>query len=266
MLCRQSLTKGFIMPTTLIVLAHPDKRSFNGAWADATERAAVAQSDTVLWSDLYAMGFHPAEAAARYPDWDPDAQFDPLKAQEDHARTGTLSDDVAGEVAKIRQADRVVFHFPIWWFAPPAILKGWFDRALAHGALHSVDQRFDTGLCRGKTALFCVTTGSRAEESAFNGKEGDVQLLLWPAAYTLRYLGFTVLAPKVVHGVHGYHTGARRAALETALRDTLAGQADLLASFGTRPRLQFNADDNFDAEGRLLPDQPSHSPFIRHRP
>lgn len=251
------------MPTTLIVLAHPDKRSFNGAWADATERAAIAQGDTVLWSDLYGMGFHPAEAAARYPGWDPDAQFDPLKAQEEHAGSGSLPADVAGEVAKIRQADRVVFHFPMWWFAPPAILKGWFDRAFAHGALHSVDQRFDTGLCRGKTALFCVTTGSRAEESAFNGKEGDVQMLLWPAAYTLRYLGFTVLVPEVAHGVHGYHKGARREQLETRLHEVLAGQAELMASFDARPRLHFNADDDFDAQGQLLPDRASHSPFIR---
>ncbi|MDP5085012.1 MAG: NAD(P)H-dependent oxidoreductase [Yoonia sp.] len=253
------------MSTTLIVLAHPDKRSFNGAWADATERAAIAQGDTVLWSDLYAMGFHPAEAAARYPDWEDATQFDPLKAQEDRAQSDRLPLDVAGEIAKIRQADRVVFHFPLWWFAPPAILKGWFDRAFAHGALHSVEQRFDTGLCRGKTALFCVTTGSRAEESAFNGKEGDVQMLLWPAAYTLRYLGFTVLVPRIVHGVHGFHKGARRQELETRLQDVLQGQADLLASCDTRACLPFNADDDFDAQGRLLPDRASHSPFIRQR-
>lgn len=252
------------MPTTLIVLAHPDKRSFNGAWANATERAAIAQADTVLWSDLYGMGFHPAEAAARYPGWDQEVPFDPLKAQESRAEADTLPPDVAAEIAKIRQADRIVIHFPLWWFAPPAILKGWFDRAFAHGAMHSVDLRFDTGLCRGKKVLFCVTTGSRAEESAPNGKEGDVSMLLWPAAYTLRYLGFTVLEPKVVHGVHGYHKAVRRDALETRLRKILESQPDLLASFETRPSMDFNSDDDFDAQGQLLPGRPSHSAFIRH--
>ncbi len=53
------------MPTTLIVLAHPDPRSFNAAWARATAEAATAQGHKVIWSDLYAMGLHPAEAAAR---------------------------------------------------------------------------------------------------------------------------------------------------------------------------------------------------------
>lgn len=254
------------MPTTLIVLAHPDKRSFNGAWAAATERAATALGDTVLWSDLHAMGFHPAEAAARYPGWDPEVQFDPLKAQEARAENDSLPPDVATEIAKIRQADRIIFHFPIWWFAPPAILKGWFDRALAHGALHNVDQRFDTGLCRDKKALFCVTTGSRAEESAYNGKEGDVQMLLWPSAYTLRYLGFSVLAPVVVHGVHGYHRGTRKDDLEARLQQVLAAQSDVLASFATRPYLVFNKDSDFDDTGRLLDHSPSYSHFIRQTP
>jgi NAD(P)H dehydrogenase (quinone) len=251
--------------TTLVVLAHPDRRSFNGAWADATEAAAAAQGDRVLRSDLCAMGFDPVESPRNYPGRRPDDRFDPLKAQEEAARAGRLSKDVASEIAKIEAAERIVFHFPIWWFAPPAILKGWFERVLAHGALHDVARRFDSGLCRSKSALFCVTTGSRAEESAFNGKEGDVSLLLWPAAQTLRYLGFTVLRPEIVHGVHGYHRDAAREALEERLKAVLAAQPALLAGLEQRPRLAFNADTDFDETGRLLPDRPSHSPFIRHR-
>lgn len=251
------------MTTTLIVLAHPDKRSCNGAWADATARAATALGDTVLISDLYALGFQPAEGPQHYADWKMDRQFDPLKVQEDSAQINQLPADVQAEIAKIHQADRIIFHFPIWWFAPPAILKGWFDRVLAHGALHTVDQRFDTGLCRSKSALFCVTTGSNKEESAYNGKEGDVEMLLWPTAYTLRYLGFTVLKPVIVHGVHGYHKGEAKDALEAHLTSVLGAQTNLLASFETREQIMFNADTDFE-NGRLRPDRPSHSHFIRH--
>jgi NAD(P)H dehydrogenase (quinone) len=253
------------MPTTLIVLAHPDPRSFNAAWAHASAEAAAAQGHQVIWSDLYAMGFHPAEAAARYQGWG-DAPFDPLKAQEQRAETGDLPDDIAGEVAKIRAADRIIFHFPLWWFAPPAILKGWCDRALVHGALHRVDARFDSGLCRGKKVLFCVTTGANAAESAHDGKEGDVRLLLWPLAYTMRYLGFSVLEPRLVHGVHGYFEGVKRDALETRLRQVLADQAGIVGQFDAMPQMAFNADSDFDADGRLRADSPSHGPFIRHDP
>lgn len=252
------------MTTTLIVFAHPDRRSFNGAWAEATARACEAAGDTVLWSDLVGMGFDPVEAARHYPQQRQDDSFDALKAQEAASEAGELPADVVTEIDKLRRADRVIFHFPLWWFAPPAVLKGWFDRVLAHGALHSVERRFDRGDFHGRTALFCVTTGSNAAESAHNGREGDVEMLLWPAAYTLRYLGFTVLAPEIVHGVHGYHRAERQTALEARLKAVLEAQAALIAGLDDRPRMAFNADDDFDAEGRLKPDRPSHTPFIRH--
>ena len=254
------------MTTTLIVLAHPDPRSFNGAWANATKSACEALGDTVLCSDLVAMGFDPVERASHYPREQADPCFDALKAQEEAADQHRLPADVKLEIEKLRRADRVVFHFPIWWFAPPAILKGWFDRVLAHGALHSVEHRFDAGHFRGRKALFCATTGSDETESAFNGKEGDIQMLLWPAAYTLRYLGFSVAVPEIVHGVHGYHRGARQEALQGRLASVLDAQDRLMAEFESRALLQFNADTDFDEDGRLKADRPSLSHFIRKDP
>lgn len=254
------------MTTTLIVLAHPEPRSFNGAWANATRRACEALCDTVLISDLVAMTFQPVERAINYPHRLSSTCFDALKAQEEAANLKLLPDDVRMEIDKLVRADRVVFHFPIWWFAPPAILKGWFDRVFAHGELHSVERRFDKGRFRGKRALFCVTTGSSEEESAFDGKEGDIQMLLWPTAYTLRYLGFSVAVPEIVHGVHGYHHGAREGDLQERLANTLDAQAELMAEFGRRPLIQFNADDDFNTNGKLKADRRSYSHFIRKAP
>lgn len=252
------------MPTTLIVLAHPDSRSFNGQWADATEAAARSAGDTVLRSDLCQMGFDPVERSEHYPDWPSDVSFDPLKAQETAAQRGNPPELVADEVEKIRRADRIVLHFPLWWFAPPAILKGWFDRAFQHGALHDVDTRFDTGQFSGRGVLMCVTTGSSALESSISGKEGDVRLLLWPTAYTLRYLGFDVLEPVIVHSVHGYHLGNRETRLTDRLQTTLEHQADVIAGWDHHSRLPFNADADFDKDGTLCANAPSYWPFIRH--
>lgn len=248
--------------TTLIVLAHPERRSFCGAWAEASAKAAEAESDLVLWSDLYAMEFHPAEGPARYAE--APTPFDALRAQEGAAAAGQLASDVAAEVDKIRAADRIIFHFPIWWFAPPAMLKGWCDRALVHGAIHDTDRRFDAGLLRGKRALFCVTTGARDSEAGPDGKEGETRLLLWPLAYSLRYCGMEVAEPVLVHGVHGYHRGERKAALEARLARVLTDQAGVIAGLPERPVMPFNADGDFDAEGRLRREAPSHWPFIRH--
>lgn len=248
------------MPTTLILTVHPEPRSFTAQWARASAAAEAAAGREVLTSDLYAMGFDPALGPRGYPAHDPARPFDPLKAME----RLPPPPDIAAEHDKIRAADRLILHFPLWWFGPPAMLKGWCDRALTHGHIHDVDNRFDTGLCRGKRALFCVSTGSRAEESGPGGKEGEFSLLLWPLAYTLRYVGMSVLQPVAVHGVHGYHRGDRQAALEARLAETLAGQAALLARFETLPEITFNPDSDFDATGRLKPGAPSHSPFIRN--
>jgi NAD(P)H dehydrogenase (quinone) len=254
------------LTTSLTVLAHPERRSFNGAWAAATARACEGLGHEVLRSDLVQMQFDPVEAAVHYRDLPTDQPFDPLQAQETAAAAGTLPDVVSAEIDKLRRADLVFLHFPLWWFAPPAVLKGWLDRVFAHGAMHDTDRRFDRGRCRGKTVLFCVTTGSSAAESAFNGKEGDIGMLLWPMAYAFRYLGFSVLVPEIVHGVHGYHKGPRQDALRDRLRQVLARQDALVAGIATRPALRFNADDDFDAEGRLKPDCPIHSWFIRQDP
>jgi NAD(P)H dehydrogenase (quinone) len=254
------------MTTTLIVLAHPDPRSFNATWAKATERASLALGHEVIWSDLCSMGFDPIEKPSHYPGLSADDPFDVLKTQERASASGILPADVADEIDKIRRANLMVFHFPLWWFSPPATLKGWCERVLANGTLHSADARFDRGLCRGKRALFCVTTGSSAAESAHNGKEGDALLLLWPLAYTLRYLGMTVLQPEVIHGVHSYHKGEKLAALRNRLTAVIDSHAATMAGADLRPALDFNADTEFDVQGRLLPDAASHWPFIRHTP
>jgi NAD(P)H dehydrogenase (quinone) len=252
--------------TTLIVLAHPAHTSFNAAWAHATEAACLSEGGEVLWSDLYQLGFDPAERVEHYAADIVSDPYDVLKTQEAASTAGNLPAIVGHEIEKLHRADRIVFHFPVWWFAPPAILKGWCERVLTNGGLHDTSNRFDTGRFRGKPALFCVTTGSRASESAHNGKEGDIQMLLWPMAYTLRYLGFSVLVPRIVHGVHGYHKGAAKEELETRLQNELDHHRDTIARFETLPKIAFNADSDFDRDGTLHPDARSYTPFIRHEP
>ncbi len=249
------------MPTALILHAHPEAASFTAAWAGASVAAAEAAGYRVLRSDLYAQGFDPAEGPRHYPV--PPRPFDPLKAQESAA---PLPPDALAEMEKVRAADLIVLHFPLWWFAPPAMIKGWTERALIHGHLHRTDARFDTGLMRGKRVLFCVTTGADAAQTGPDGKEADTRLLLWPLAYTFRYCGATVLEPALLHGVHGYAKGPDKPALEARLAAALAEQKALIAGIARRPAWPFNSDADFDRPGRLRPEAPSHSPFITHGP
>ena len=251
------------MKTTLIILAHPGKSSFNSQWAQAS---AAACDGEVLWSDLCAMGFDPVERAEHYcyeKGYESD-DFDPLKAQSEAAESNQLPSDVAEEITKIRAADRIIFHFPLWWFGAPAILKGWTDRCLTHGAMHNSVERFDAGLCKGKEALFCVTTGASAIESGPDGKEGDTNMHLWSLAYTLRYCGFTVKQPILFHGIHGYFEGENQRRLETRCIETLEAQSSIISQWNQRTNIAFNSDADFDVEGRLKPNAKSYSAFIKH--
>ncbi|MGJ8622168.1 MAG: NAD(P)H-dependent oxidoreductase [Yoonia sp.] len=248
------------MTTTLIVTAHPSRHSFTAAWADASEQACLASGGQVLRSDLVQAGFDPVERFDHYSD--PVAE-DVLKCQEHASQAGTLPADVPAEIAKFQAADRIILHFPIWWFAPPAIMKGWCDRVLAHGAMHTTKARFDTGRHRDKTVLFCVSTGSNAAESGPDGKEGDVRMLLWPLAYTFRYLGCQIAQPQVVHGVHGYWKGGAKDAVEARLAAHLTDHAEVIAGFDELSLMPFNADTDFDEDGRLRADAPSVTPFIK---
>jgi NAD(P)H dehydrogenase (quinone) len=49
-----------------------------------------------------------------------------------------------------------------------------------------------------------VTTGGPETTFHFNGRNGDIEHLLWPLNFTLYYLGFTVLSPFVAFGVEDY--------------------------------------------------------------
>ncbi|AKS47075.1 NAD(P)H dehydrogenase (quinone) [Octadecabacter temperatus] len=249
------------MTHTLIITAHPSRGSFTNSWAKKTEQACLQAGGTVSRSDLVQMNFDPVERFEHYPDH---TGSDVLKCQEEASERGTLPTEIEAEIAKFRAADRIILHFPIWWFGPPAIIKGWCERVLANGAMHTASERFDAGRYRDKTVLFCTSTGSGESESSPDGKEGDVRMLLWPLAYTFRYLGCNVAQPQVIHGVHGYWKDHEKQQTEARLADRLSAHAGIIDGFDELPLMQFNEDSNFDEDGRLRADAQSVTAFITH--
>ena len=94
------------MPT-LVIDGHPDAQSLT---------AAIAQR--------YAIGHGDARVLALR-----DLDFDP------HLRFGyrarmTLEPDLIEAKRALHEADRIVVATPLWWGSVPALLKGFFDRAL----------------------------------------------------------------------------------------------------------------------------------------
>ena len=188
----------------LIVLAHPERKSFNGGLVDGAVEQLVGEGHTVEVDDLYAEQFDPVERPEQYPHSAVASDyFYPLNEQRAHYEKNTLPQDVQRELARLEWADLVIFQFPLWWHAQPAILKGWFDRVLVYGGRYTSRMRYDRGYYRGSTAMLSVTTGS--PEKAFQpfGRAGNMVHWLWPIHASLYYVGFDVLAPQVSYGIQG---------------------------------------------------------------
>jgi NAD(P)H dehydrogenase (quinone) len=111
------------------VLAHPEPQSFNAHLVYAGASALQAVGWSVSVSDLYAMGFDPCERSEHYTDRLDPGRFDAQSEQRHASETYTLPKTVTDELTLMDRADLLVLQYPMWWHLPPAMLKGWFDRA-----------------------------------------------------------------------------------------------------------------------------------------
>lgn len=110
----------------LVIYAHPDPDSLNGAIHREILTALSAAGHEVDDIDLYADGFDPVLSAEERRDY-----FEP---DLNRAR-------VADYAARIEAAEGLVFCFPTWCLGPPAILKGFFDRVMVPGGVIPAGRR-----------------------------------------------------------------------------------------------------------------------------
>jgi len=249
----------------LVVLAHPEPQSFNGHLARRAATAMTTGGNSVRLSDLYAEDFDPCEAPRHFRSPRDPARFDPQAEQRHAWDMKSLAEDVQRHIDDVLWADLVILQFPLWWFGVPAILKGWMDRVFVYGGLYTSSRQHDTGVCCGKKILFSVTTGSPAAACAYNGREGETALHLWPLMYAFRYIGFSVLQPFVFHGVRGGLAGAAADAQRQRLLAVEDDYIRALSGIQARPGIPFNREEDWDEADTLKPGAPVYSPFIRHR-
>ncbi|MEU6854456.1 NAD(P)H-dependent oxidoreductase [Actinacidiphila alni] len=193
---------------TLIVHAHPEPKSLNGSLKDLAVSTLRGAGHEVRVSDLYAMKWKAVVDAA---DYGPHASS-PLKVAADSGRAfdaGALTSDVRAEQDKLLWADTIIFQFPLWWYAMPAILKGWVDRVFTYRFAYGVGEHSDTrygerfgeGTLAGRRALLSVTAGGPRSHYAARGINGPVEDLLFPIQHgILYYPGIEVLPPFVLYG------------------------------------------------------------------
>lgn len=100
-----------------VIVAHPKSRSLTRAAALAYADAAAGLGHQAMIRDLYRMGFDPCLQAAEIPT-EQGARFAP---------------EIVAERAAIADVDVFCFVYPLWFNAPPAMLKGYLDRVFSLG-------------------------------------------------------------------------------------------------------------------------------------
>jgi NAD(P)H dehydrogenase (quinone) len=233
----------------LIVYAHPEPSSLNGAIKEFVVQRLRQAGHEVQVSDLYAMRWKSTLDTADFLDRDPKERFDPAAASAHGYATDTQTADIAAEQRKLLEADLLILQFPMWWFSMPAILKGWVDRVYAYGLAYGVGEhssekwgeRYGEGMFKGKRAMLIVSAGGWEPHYSERGINGRMEDLLFPINHgILHYPGFDVLPPYVI-----YQTGSMG---ESRYRRTLVELGERLDALAETAPIPYRTQNGGDYE------------------
>ncbi|ACL02552.1 NAD(P)H dehydrogenase (quinone) [Desulfatibacillum aliphaticivorans] len=148
----------------LVLLAHPDKNSFNHAIAQTVVDQLELSGHKVFFHDLYEEG------------------FDPLLPAEEIPSEAKLPPEIDSHCWELALAEGIVIVHPNWWGQPPAILKGWVDRVVRPEVAYRFlegdgGEGVPVGLLKAQTAVVLNTsnTPGHREDEVF----GDPLDILW---------------------------------------------------------------------------------------
>ena len=127
-----------------LIIAHPNGRSFTHAIARAYADVLAAQGHEVVRRDLYDLNFDPCLKADEIPG--PEA-FGPRE-------------DVQRERALLTDVRVFALFYPVWFNAPPAILKGYVDRVFSMGFGYGMGEGGNEPLLRGRGLISFSSSGA----------------------------------------------------------------------------------------------------------
>ena len=241
----------------LVVYAHPEPTSFNGAMKDVAVDTLSEAGHTVIVSDLYSEGFAAIAGPDDFTERANVERFE-LGAEQAHAANNDcFSRDIQAEIDRLFQADLLILQFPMWWYSTPAILKGWIDRVFAFGVTYDFGRTWDNGVMQGKRAMLSLTTSAPPSTFLPDGRNGDIEQILWPLhGGVLALCGFDVLQPFIAHSIGWSDDEARSTILQAF--------ADRLRDIESDEPMFFYKLDDYDENSRLKADIEPGTP-CQHR-
>jgi NAD(P)H dehydrogenase (quinone) len=140
----KSQRAGASAPSHLVILGHPSPDSFNAAVANAYVDAVRARHQDAVLRDLYSLNFNPLMTEDERTASDPDE----------------LPEDARHELELAIEADVIVFVYPLWFGAPPAIVKGYLDRVFGAASREREFYSPGRGPLAGKRLAVLSTSGA----------------------------------------------------------------------------------------------------------
>ena len=202
----------------VVIVAHPDIRSFTLSVAQAYCETAHGAGHAVLLRDLYRMNFAPC------------------LGQEELPRPGGFAPgkDVQDERRLLADADVFAFIYPFWMNAQPAMLKGYIDRVFGMGFAYGSGRGGNVPLLKSRKMISITSSGAPMQWVQKSGA--------WDAVLKLFDEHFAaVCGLEVLEHIHfgGIHPGMRSDAVETLLSRVRTAVTDRFAdrSLTTAPAL-----------------------------
>lgn len=132
-----------MQPHVLIVTAHPSSKGFTHRIANAFKEGAELAGKSVEILDLYTT----------------DLQMGYLRFEE-KADMGAPNPVREKLQAKVTAANELVFVHPMWWMAPPAIMKNFLDNVLAgrFAFRYKAGSPIPEGLLKGRVGHVFITS------------------------------------------------------------------------------------------------------------
>ena len=157
-----------------IVFAHEGDHSFNHEILARVKKSCEAANIQYVIRDLYEMNFQPV--------------FTALDMKRIEHRNP--SSDIEEEQSLITESDILIMIYPVWWWSPPAILKGYLDRVFTNGFAFRYEEDGPVGILRNKRAFVFTTTRESAKEMAEKGLDLVVRKQIVEG--TLEMIGYEV--------------------------------------------------------------------------
>ncbi len=185
------------MKKILIVSAHPEEASFCMSLKKVAKDHFLIKGWEVKESNLYKMNFDPVGNKSDFKSVSNLNFFKYQTEQLNAFQNNLFADQLKEEMEKLEWCDVLIFNFPLWWFGLPAILKGWVDRVFAMGFVYGGGKgTYENGIFKEKTAIITMTTGGPEYSYAHDGKNGNIESILFPIHHGMFYFtGMTVLEP-----------------------------------------------------------------------